>query len=118
MKVYGLPDEVPAPKVDYSNFDPAKFQRDEQAHTQCLKDWLVSKGWSGKHTGKILYMPMGDGAAAYMLADGPKSCLIHLPYGDAWNHPDAKFLPKSEVLRRIGSSAKINAIFADKKKVA
>ena len=55
-------------------------------------------------------MPWADSHAEYMLGDVPrKSCLIHLPYWDGWDHPDASFIPKTEVIRRIKQKEKAEA---------
>ncbi len=47
---------------------------------------------------------MADGYALYMFADaGAKSVLVHLPYGDGYDYPDVRYIPKTEVLRRMNS---------------
>ena len=111
MKVYDCPNEVPAPELnwDYDNIQEthAKLEQAEKDHSVKLKAWLVNRGYTGKNTGEIFRMPMGDGYAQYMVADAPrKSCLIHLPYGDAWDHRDASFIPKKEVIRSIEAEKK------------
>lgn len=112
MEIYSSP--VPFPDPDYKNYNPDKEQRREKEHQDALVLWLKESGYNGKHSGGILYEPFADGAAAYMLADGGrrKSFLIHLPYGDAWHSPNIEFLPKKEVVRRIGTLEKVSAIFA------
>lgn len=112
MKVYKCPIDFADP--DYGSYDVAKERAREAAHREALKAWLIAKGWKGKHTGKTLRMPMADGYAEYMLADGAKSALIHLPYGDAWDSRDVAFLPKTEVLKRIAQDEKLAALFAKK----
>ncbi len=114
MKVYTLPDEVPAPEVDYKNYDREKMLRDEDEHMAKLKAWLREAGYVGKRTGEIVAFQVADGYARYMLADGKKSALIHLPYGDAYHYRDVKFLPKAEILRRIDADKKFTAMFARK----
>ena len=114
MKVYTCPAEVVLPETDFHNYDFKKRRAEEEAHCEQLKAWLVKAGYTGKRTGDILRVPRGDGYAQYMLADGRKSCLIHLPYGDAWDSPDVQFLPKAEVLRRIDGEKKLASIFARK----
>lgn len=113
MKVCSTP--VPFAEPDYRNYDNVKEQAREDAHIKEIKAWLLANGYAGKHTGDIFRHPMADGYACYMFADaGRRSCLIHLPYGDAWNHPDVRYLPKAEILRRIESEKKITALFAEK----
>jgi hypothetical protein len=114
MKVYGCPKEAPAPEIDYANYNAELVAKQESDHVSKLKEHLVSNGYKGKHTGEIVRFHVADGYAAYMLADGPKSCLIHLPYGDAYQYPDAQFLPKAEIMRRIESDKKMASIFAKK----
>lgn len=114
MKVYGLPDEVPFAEPDYKNYDPAKEEARENAHSEALKKWLISAGYTGKHTGEIFSEPMADGYANYMFADGKTSALIHLPYGDAWDNRNVQHLPKKEVLRRIAARKGLDSIFSKK----
>lgn len=111
MKIYSCPDQVPAPKPDYSHYDHAKEQAAEEAHMADLKRWLILAGYTGKHTGKIYRDGVADGYALYMLADGSKACLIHLPYGDGYQSRDAQFLPKAEIVRRIEADARLSAMF-------
>jgi len=113
MKVYSLPKELRAtlPEHDYLNDSWKICDRREQEHREAVKQWFIDHGFTGKNTGGILQMPMGDGYAEYMLAEGSKSCLIHLPYGDAWNDPDVEFLPKKEVVKRIKGREEIAKLF-------
>ena len=111
MKVYSLPKELTPPEPDYLNTSWDEQMREEEAHKETVKQWLIDEGFTGKNTGGILQMPMGDGYAMYMLAEGSKSCLIHLPYGDAWHSPDVEFLPKKEVLTRIRGRAEMYKLF-------
>ncbi len=101
MKVYSCPTECPAPKIDFSNPNWEDMDELEQEHQEKLKAHLKSIGFTGKYTGEIVMFGVADGHAQYMMADGPKSFLIHLPYGDAWNYRDIKFIPKIEIIKRI-----------------
>jgi hypothetical protein len=114
MKVYGLPEELEAtiPEIDYVNFDYDAMIESEDIHRESIKQWLLDNGYTGKHTGGILRMPIADGHAEYMLADGNPSILIHLPYGDAWNHPDVTFLPKKEIVKRIQNDEAMRKLFS------
>ena len=112
MKVYTCPPSLPAPTIDYRNYDSAKEIAAEQEHSNKLKTWLKLNGCTGKYTGEIFSAGVADGCAQYMLADGRKSCLIHLPYGDAYQYRDVEFLPKKEIIRRIEADKKITALFS------
>jgi hypothetical protein len=123
MKVYACPKEIPAPEIDFKNFDLKKMQADEAAHMAKLKAYLIKMGYSGEHTGKELAIPHADGHARYMFADVPKgskrgtvSVLIHLPYGDAWESPHASYMPKTEALRQIEQRARLAEMFAKKRR--
>ena len=116
MKIYAVPAEVPFAETDYSSFNIERGRAREDAHMEALKAHLIKLGYRGPNTGKVLSMHVGDGAARYMLADGPKSFLVHLPYGDAYHSPDAQFLPKAEVLKRIAAAEKVADLFAKGRK--
>lgn len=111
MKIYQCPKEVPVPSPDYSNYDHAKEMAAENKHMTDLKAWLVSQGYTGKYTGEIYRQQIADGYALYMMADGPKSFLIHLPYGDGYQARDTAFLPKSEIIRRIEAEKKFQSFW-------
>jgi hypothetical protein len=118
MKVYSCPAEVPPPTVDYRNYNAADVQAAEDKHQDDLKNWLISKGYKGPNTGKIVYFPVADGHAHYMFADGSKSFLIHLPYGDGYQYRDVDFLPKKEILKRIKGIEELAALFRSAAKSA
>lgn len=111
MKIYSCPSEVPAPTPDYANYNNAKEIAAENKHMADLKAWLKKGGYSGKYTGEIYKEHVADGFALYMVADGSASCLIHLPYGDAYRSRDVGFLPKKEIIRRIEADKAFKALF-------
>jgi len=113
MKIYDLPKEVPAPVVDYSNYNHKKAEADEKKHTNKLKKHLIKLGYDKPLTGEILRDPVADGYALYMVADAGRNWgLVHLPYGDAYHSTDVEFLPKAEVKKRIQSQKKIADLFS------
>lgn len=104
MKVFRLPKDVPAPVVDYSFYNREKEASAEKEHCEKLKAFLIRNGYTGKHTGELVTFPVADGYAVYMMAEGSRSCLIHLPYGDGYHYRDVSFLPKAEIIRRIAAA--------------
>lgn len=114
MKVYGLPAEVAAPEVDYRNYDRERVQKQETEHREKLAGWLRNAGYNGKRTGEIVRFQVADGYAQYMLGDGKKSCLIHMPYGDAYAYDDVRFLPKAEIIKRIDADKRFAKLFEKK----
>lgn len=102
MLIFSLPDELPAPEVDYKNYDHDAVVAAEEEHKIQLKRWLLKNGYVSSLTGKILREPYADGYALYMVADSYFSWgLVHLPYGDGWHSPNVEFLPKAEVIKRV-----------------
>lgn len=99
MKVYDIPEELPAPKFDFN--DIKAYEEACSDHKEKLKTHLVGMGYTGKNTGLEYSTPYADGCASYMIADAPLgSCLIHLPYGDGWHDSNVEFIPKKEILKR------------------
>ena len=115
MKVYACPEHIKAPEIDFRNYSLEKEIAAENAHKAELTAWLKANGYKGKHTGKVLRIPHADGYAQYMVADGPKSFLVHLPYGDAWDSPHASYMPKKTVLENIAREEAMNRLFAAKR---
>ena len=114
MKIYSCPKEVPPPTPDYSNYDHAKVDADEEKHMADLKAYLKTMGYKGKLTGEIYREGVADGHASYMIADGRPFALVHLPYGDAYQSRNVGFLTKKEIVRRMESEKKFAALFRKK----
>ena len=113
MKVFSCPDEIKPPQVDFANFNREKMLADEEAHQQAIKAHMVKMGYTGPKTGEVVSFAVADGSAQYMFADaGAKSVLIHLPYGDAYSYRDVKFIPRTEILKRIEQQAEFKEIFS------
>ena len=116
MKIYGIPEEVPAPEVDYSNYDFKKQEAAEKKHMKDLKKFLISMGYDKPMTGEILQEPIADGYAVYMVADaGRQWGLIHLEYGDGYHSPNVEFLTKAEVKKRIEARKNFHKMLTKKK---
>lgn len=112
MKIFGLPETLPAPVVDFSNYDREAVQAAEDAHIAALKAYMIDMGYTGKHTGDIYSVPIADGYALYMLADGRGGGLVHLPYGDGYQCPNVQHLSKKVILARIKANKSMVSIFA------
>ncbi len=114
MKVFALPKEVPAPEPDYRNYDRDAEARKIDEHKAKLKEHMRKLGYTGKRTGSVVRYPVADGYAEYMLAEGRKSVLIHLPYYDGYHYRHIEYVPKAEILAEIEREKKIAALFAKK----
>ena len=107
MKVYALPETLPAPEFSFDGDWAAR----EEDHRNQVRAYLKAQGYNGKNSGKCLRMPYADGYAEYMLAEGTKSFLFHLPYGDGYHDRNVAFLPKKEVLAQIAFRERLDAMF-------
>jgi hypothetical protein len=114
MKVFQCPDECPEPTVDYRNFDLKKVQADEEAHKVALAEHLKKIGYTGKLTGEIVQYPVADGYALYMFAEGKKTVLIHLGYGDGYHYHGIEHFPKKAVVAELERRKALSKIFEKK----
>lgn len=106
--IYRLPKVLPAPTVDYSNYDHKKVEADEQEHKKALQQYLKQANFNGSLTGEIVRFPVADGYAEYMVADAGKVWgLIHLPYGDAYEFPYIHKISKTEIKKQIKMDKKM-----------
>ena len=111
MKVYGLPTQL-AYTTEYSNYSYEKEKAKEEQTLAALKTFMVEGGYDGPLTGEIVRFGVADGYAQYMFCDGGrKSCLIHLPFGDAWSYPYIERLTKKDILDNITSAKRMAALF-------
>lgn len=118
MKVFTLPTEVPAPRVDYMNYDREQVIRDETEHRAALKKFFTDLGYTGKNTGRIYRESVADGQALYMVIEAPRGTnakdkffLVHLPYGDAYQSRTVHYMNKKGILELIDASDRIDALF-------
>lgn len=106
--MYSLPKFLPAPTVDYKNYDHEKVEADEQEHKKALQQYLKQANFNGSLTGEIVRFPVADGYAEYMVADAGKVWgLIHLPYGDAYQFPYIHKISKTEIKKQIKMNNKM-----------
>lgn len=114
MKVFSLPSDCPVPEVDYKNFNMDKCTADMEAHKITVKNKLISLGYTGKLTGETVKISVADGYAEYMIADGSKFSLIHLPYLDGYSYPYISRLTKKDVINLVDHQKKIDSMFSKK----
>ncbi len=85
MKIYSPPQDIKVPSLTLP-FNQKNEEAAEDAYLEEVKKWITSLGYKGKYTGEIVRFPVADGKAQYMFADGPRSFLVYLPLGDAWQY--------------------------------
>ncbi len=108
MKVYASPVEF---NHDYFRGNFKDWQKAEADHQEAVKAWLIAHGYTGKNTGRTVTFPVADGYAFYMMAEGSKSFLVHLPYGDAYQYRDVVHIPKKEILARMNANDRVRDLF-------
>jgi hypothetical protein len=85
-KVYSSPEEIKPPSFgDGGKFDHKAYDAEEERYVKELREWLKSEGFTGEFVGGIIYFPIADGKAAYMVASLRPLTLIHMNWGDAWD---------------------------------
>lgn len=99
-KIYSIPDEVKAPKLDFNNVKA--WQEDEKRFMSEIEAFVKNYNPNGgEHIGKTIQFPVADSYAVYMVASMKPLELIHLPIGDAWHFEIASSLRASDVLLKI-----------------
>lgn len=111
MKVYALPKGLEAPEPDYKNYDREKEFAAEDAHRARVRAWLKANGYTGKNSGRIYREGVADGHAEYMFAEGSKSFLFHLPYGDGYQSRTVGGMTKASVLKLMGANDRLDNYF-------
>ncbi len=80
--IYSPPKEIKVPKLDVTiSWD--EMQKREKKFLEELKEHCKKHG-RGKNKGEIIYRPIADGNAMYMIFCSRPCILIHIPIGDAW----------------------------------
>jgi hypothetical protein len=85
-KVYSGPDSITPPSFSYNGkFDHKAYDAEEERYVKELRAWLKDEGYAGEYVGGIIYFPIADGRASYMVASLRPLILIHMNWGDAWD---------------------------------
>lgn len=113
-EIFSAPEEVEQPKIDFANFDHEQYEAANAEYVQKLKEWLNSMGYKGKNVGEILRLPWADGHAQYMVISMRPCRLMHLPLGDAWDHPDADQLSAERVQEKLDQAKALAELFSKK----
>ena len=114
--IYSVPKNVKLPKMDFSNFDRAKWLKDEEDFKKALRKDIKSKGYTGKNSGEIIKFPVADGYAEYMVLQMRPLGLIHLPLGDAYQFQYAHLMTAKEVNDQIEGQKRMDKFFAENRK--
>lgn len=92
VKVSRAPRDIPAPVIDYANYNAEKHQAAEAEFIAKLREYCRSAHADPEEAiGEVIRTPRCDGYAEYMVFSLAPCQLIHLPLGDAW-HADPIWL--------------------------
>jgi hypothetical protein len=83
IKVYDPPTHMKQPET--YDIPWQEIQQVEQKYLEELKAYLLERNPNGKNVGEIIYFPVADGHAQYMVASMRPLELVHIPLGDAWH---------------------------------
>lgn len=126
--VYNPPKDFrPVPDMDeFMTDDPGTpYKRyNHEAHSEAENLWIVelaerarqANGKGAGYIGEVIYFPVGDGSAMYLVWKTSPLQLIHLPVGDAWMIPAAhsRGLKLSDIKDQIDRERRLTELFAKK----
>jgi len=106
VEIYSTPNELTIPVlggITSKNIN-SKIKAHDAAvakYVEDLKEWLTSKGYTGKNAGEILRFPVADGYAQYMVISMKPLSMFHLELDDAWQFQYAHLLTAKEINEKI-----------------
>lgn len=115
-KIYSPPEGFDPPQWD-PKLSHKENDKAEDEYMEKLKAWAKKHG-KGKTAGEMIYFPVADGKAVYMVFSLKPVTLIHVPVGDAWHFQYAHRLTASDVRKEIEGAKTLRGIFATAKKGA
>jgi len=107
-KIYSAPKEITIPELDFR--DMKKYKEECEKFTQDLKEFCLKRK-KGKNIGEIVYFPVADGNASYMVASMKPLELIHIPLGDSYDFQFIHLLTAKEIQQNIDLNKAISKIF-------
>ncbi len=118
-KIFAPPAEIKEPSFSEAmvdgHYDGQKHQAMEKKYVADLAAFLKKSGYNEPQTGEVIYFPVADGRAAYMVLKLTRGVqLIHLPLGDAWQFQMAHRLTKADVIQQIQQQKALAALFSRK----
>lgn len=111
--IYKAPGEIPKPSVDYGNEsidlktglypDEVRYQKEVIALAKEFSDC--------PQAGEVLYYPVGDGKAQYVVLAVEPVALAHLEIGDCWKSDVVKSISSEGVLEKIEQQNALKELF-------
>lgn len=97
-KIYSAPEHIKCPSLSIP-WDELK--QVEEKYVEELKSYLLERNPKGKNVGEIVYFPVADGFAQYMVASMRPLELVHIPLGDAWHFRYIERLTAKDIQQQI-----------------
>jgi len=111
-KIYSGVEGIPVPEF--------KADGEYQDYDKRCDDYITSIKMQARRSnpscpeaGEVIYFPVGDGNAQYVVMSLKPVTLVHLAIGDAWHFQYANRLTAADVRREISRRAALNRIFSD-----
>ena len=98
-KIYSAPEHINCPSLSILPWDELK--QVEEKYVEELKSYLLERNPKGKNVGEIVYFPVADGFAQYMVASMRPLELVHIPLGDAWHFQYVERLKVKDIENQI-----------------
>jgi hypothetical protein len=115
-KIYSLPEEFEKklPVIDFST-PVLDWEKADEAFIKELKEWAIKRNPAQEYVGEVIYFPVADGYAQYMVVATKLVELIHLPLGDAWEFQYASKMTKKDIAQKIKSEKAMDELFSKNK---
>jgi len=109
MKVYSAPEHIKKPVLNWK--DIKAWKKDEERYIEEIKQFCLSQS-NDKYVGEIIYFPVADGKAMYMVCSIKPLEIIHLEVGDCWEFNYIERLTLKDVLEKISQQKKLKELFS------
>ena len=98
-KIYAAPEEISIPSYpDFQNFD--QYQKACDAFTEKVQEYARNLNRCPE-AGEIVYFPVADGHAQYVVVSLKPVILVHLEVGDSYQFQYANRLTASDIRKKI-----------------
>ena len=111
-KIYSAPKEIAVPS--YTNFKCYDlYEKACDEYVEKIQEY-ARKLNPCPEAGEIVYFPVADGQAQYVVVSLKPVTLIHLDIGDAWDFQYANRLTASDIRKKIKAQKVIQELFKNK----
>jgi len=109
MEIFLAPKEIKKPVLNFDDIEA--WRKDEERYIEEIKQSCL-KANKGKYIGEILYFPVGDGNAMYMVMTDNPFRLVHLELGDCWEFQYIDRLTPQDIIEKIEQQKAMAELFS------